>query len=98
MLVLSYIVASHYYNCCTDGSTSPGNYGYPLLWFLLILRLMLILISGLRTVWMLLQSWGVGGVKMGAALNYETWATLRISTLFNSVYLAARRSYTLLEF
>jgi hypothetical protein len=22
--------ASHYYNCCTDGSTSPGNYGYAL--------------------------------------------------------------------
>jgi hypothetical protein len=22
--------ASRYYNCCTDGSTSPGNYGYPL--------------------------------------------------------------------
>jgi hypothetical protein len=30
MLVLSSTVASRYYNCCTDGSTSPGNYGYPL--------------------------------------------------------------------
>jgi hypothetical protein len=29
MLVLSSIIASHYYNCCADGSTSPGNYGYP---------------------------------------------------------------------
>jgi hypothetical protein len=29
MLALSSTVASHYYNCCTDGSTSPGNYGYP---------------------------------------------------------------------
>jgi hypothetical protein len=28
MLVLSSTVASRYYNCCTDGSTSPGNYGY----------------------------------------------------------------------
>jgi hypothetical protein len=28
MLVLSSAVASRYYNCCTDGSTSPGNYGY----------------------------------------------------------------------
>jgi hypothetical protein len=26
MLVLSRTVASRYYNCCTDGSTSPGNY------------------------------------------------------------------------
>jgi hypothetical protein len=26
--VLSSTVASHYHNCCTDGSTSPGNYGY----------------------------------------------------------------------
>jgi hypothetical protein len=26
VLVLSYIVTSHYYNCCTDGSTNPGNY------------------------------------------------------------------------
>jgi hypothetical protein len=25
-------VASPYYNCCTDGSTSPGNYGYPLVY------------------------------------------------------------------
>jgi hypothetical protein len=33
MLVLSSTVASLYYNCCTDGSTSPGNYGYPLVGF-----------------------------------------------------------------
>jgi hypothetical protein len=31
MLVLSITVASHYYNCCRDGSTSPGNHGYPLI-------------------------------------------------------------------
>jgi hypothetical protein len=30
MLVLLSAVVSHYYNCCTDGSTSPGNYGYRL--------------------------------------------------------------------
>jgi hypothetical protein len=30
MLVLSSNVASRYCNCCTDGSTSPGNYGYHL--------------------------------------------------------------------
>jgi hypothetical protein len=30
MLVLSYTVLSCYYNCCTGGSTSSGNYGYPL--------------------------------------------------------------------
>jgi hypothetical protein len=30
MLVLSYTVASRYYSCCTDGSTSFENYGYPL--------------------------------------------------------------------
>jgi hypothetical protein len=29
MLVLSYSVASHYYNCCTDGNTNPVSYGYP---------------------------------------------------------------------
>jgi hypothetical protein len=29
MLVLSSTVVSCYYNCCTDGSTSPINYGYP---------------------------------------------------------------------
>jgi hypothetical protein len=29
MQVLSSTVASPY-NCCTDGSTSPGSYGYPL--------------------------------------------------------------------
>jgi hypothetical protein len=29
-LVLSPTVASRYYNCCTAGSTSPGNYGYSL--------------------------------------------------------------------
>jgi hypothetical protein len=28
-LVLSSAVACHYYNCCTAGSTSPGNYGNP---------------------------------------------------------------------
>jgi hypothetical protein len=32
MLVVIYTVASCYYNCCTDGSTSPGNYGYFLVW------------------------------------------------------------------
>jgi hypothetical protein len=31
LLVLSSIIASHYYNCCTDGSTSSGNYGLPLI-------------------------------------------------------------------
>jgi hypothetical protein len=30
-LVLSSTVVSHYYNCCTDGSTSLGNYRHPLL-------------------------------------------------------------------
>jgi hypothetical protein len=30
LLVLSSTVASRYYYCCTDGSTSPGKYGYPL--------------------------------------------------------------------
>jgi hypothetical protein len=30
MIVLSPIAASCYCNCCTDGSTSPKNYGYPL--------------------------------------------------------------------
>jgi hypothetical protein len=30
MLILPSTVASHYYNCCTDDSTSPGNYGYHL--------------------------------------------------------------------
>jgi hypothetical protein len=30
MLVLASTVASSYYNCCTDGNTSPGNYGYEL--------------------------------------------------------------------
>jgi hypothetical protein len=29
MLVLSSTVASGYYNCYTDGSSSLGNYGYP---------------------------------------------------------------------
>jgi hypothetical protein len=28
MLVLLSTVAARYYNCCTDGSTSSGNYGY----------------------------------------------------------------------
>jgi hypothetical protein len=31
MLVLTFTVASRYYNCCTDGGTNPGNYGYPLI-------------------------------------------------------------------
>jgi hypothetical protein len=31
MLVLSYTVASRYYICCTDGSTSSGNYRYNLI-------------------------------------------------------------------
>jgi hypothetical protein len=31
MLVLPSTVALRYYNCCTDGSTSPGNYGYHLI-------------------------------------------------------------------
>jgi hypothetical protein len=31
MLVLSYIIARCYWSCCTDRSTSPGNYGYPFL-------------------------------------------------------------------
>jgi hypothetical protein len=35
MLVLSYTVASLYYNCCTDGSTNPGNFGYSLVNFTL---------------------------------------------------------------
>jgi hypothetical protein len=30
MLVIASIIASRYYNGCTDGRTSPGNYGYPL--------------------------------------------------------------------
>jgi hypothetical protein len=29
VLVLSSIVASRYYNFCTDDSTSHGDYGYP---------------------------------------------------------------------
>jgi hypothetical protein len=29
MLLQSSAVALHYYNCCIDGSTSRGNYGYP---------------------------------------------------------------------
>jgi hypothetical protein len=31
MLVLPSNVASCYYNCCTDGSTSPRNYGHHLI-------------------------------------------------------------------
>jgi hypothetical protein len=30
MLVLSSTILSPCYDCCTDGSTSPGNYGYHL--------------------------------------------------------------------
>jgi uncharacterized membrane protein len=37
MLVLTSTVASRYYNCCTDGSTSPGNYECPLVLLLLLL-------------------------------------------------------------
>jgi hypothetical protein len=33
MLVLSSTVASRYFNCYTDGSTHPGNYGYHLVYF-----------------------------------------------------------------
>jgi hypothetical protein len=29
MLAISSTFALRYYNYCTDGSTSPGNYGYP---------------------------------------------------------------------
>jgi hypothetical protein len=35
---------------------------------------------------------GVGGIKMGTARNYETSATLPISTRLNCVDLFARRS------
>jgi hypothetical protein len=35
MLVLLSTVVSSYNNCCTDGSTSPRNYGYPLVYFYL---------------------------------------------------------------
>jgi hypothetical protein len=31
-LVLSFSVLSLRYNCCTDGSRSPGNYEYPLVY------------------------------------------------------------------
>jgi hypothetical protein len=34
-LALSSTVASRYYNYCTDGSTSPGNYEYPVVEFLI---------------------------------------------------------------
>jgi hypothetical protein len=30
MAVLSFTIASRYCNCCTDGNTSLGNYGYNL--------------------------------------------------------------------
>jgi hypothetical protein len=33
-IVLSFVVASHYYNFCIDGSTNLGNYTYPLVWIL----------------------------------------------------------------
>jgi hypothetical protein len=36
MLVLSFTVASHYYNCYTDGSTNPGNYGYAIVIYVLV--------------------------------------------------------------
>jgi hypothetical protein len=29
LLILSRTVVSRYYNCSTDGSTSPGNYRFP---------------------------------------------------------------------
>jgi hypothetical protein len=32
MLVLSSTIASRYCNCCTDGSISPRNYEYPLVY------------------------------------------------------------------
>jgi hypothetical protein len=31
--LLSFAVASCYYNCRTNGKASPGNYGYPLVYF-----------------------------------------------------------------
>jgi hypothetical protein len=31
MLALTSTIASHYYNCCTVDSNSPGNYGYHLI-------------------------------------------------------------------
>jgi hypothetical protein len=39
MLVLSPTGTSRYYNCCKDGSTSAGNYEYPLIPFIAILPL-----------------------------------------------------------
>jgi hypothetical protein len=33
LLVLPSTVASHYYNCCTEERTNPGNYGYSLVDF-----------------------------------------------------------------
>jgi hypothetical protein len=32
MIVLSSTVATRYYNCYTDASSSPGNYGFPLVY------------------------------------------------------------------
>jgi hypothetical protein len=32
MLVLSTTIASCYYNCCTDGSSNPRNYAYPIMY------------------------------------------------------------------
>jgi hypothetical protein len=36
ILVLSYTIALCYYNCCTDGSTNAGKYGYHLVYTILI--------------------------------------------------------------
>jgi hypothetical protein len=38
MLELSFTVTSRYYYCCTDGSVSPGNYGYTLVYWCTMLR------------------------------------------------------------
>jgi hypothetical protein len=38
MIVLSTVIL-HYYNCCTNGSASPGNCGYPLVWLLFRLHM-----------------------------------------------------------
>jgi hypothetical protein len=37
MLVQTSTVASRYYNCCTDGSNSPGNYGYIIIIIIIII-------------------------------------------------------------
>jgi hypothetical protein len=35
MLLLASTVSSRFYNCCTDGSTSPENYRYSLVYYTL---------------------------------------------------------------